>query len=334
MNQPSREEKIQRQTEEAQVRAGRTRMEVQRRRGEPPRPGEVFVFAETSEYDVQWAVIEQDRRDSRRLLVVPADVNPLAGRADVAVAADADRSALTLRCRYDLWLHADDFRVDLRTGLLDPEIVDEVKRKRAEIRRGKPDGSVRRRKTETEPEYEEAEERVRRARAVLRASFREPGRSRWWPGTTAIAASVLLAFGLGLTGGLLWQDSDQASYEEPLVSLPFAWLHPLENDDPERPRGRTTITVHEGARLFVLVLEVVNPEPYLRYRLEIRPGDGEEVWAREVAKTGPAEVIVALPRSWLGPGDYQLRLLGLDGEESQVVEEYELRIRLDDEDGF
>ncbi len=45
----------------------------------------------------------------------------------------------------------------------------------------------------------------------------------------------------------------------------------------------------------------------------------EEVWAREVAKTGPAEVIVALPRSWLGPGDYQLRLLGLDEENRGIL---------------
>ena len=119
---------------------------------------------------------------------------------------------------------------------------------------------------------------------------------------------------------------DGAGSEVALVDLPFAWLSPLEE-----PRGEVkTLSVSAVASYLVLILEINDPEPYSRYRLEIREGStNAEVFASELSKTGVTEVSVALPRRLLAAGEYQLRLYGLRGTQAELVEEYAVRIELE-----
>ena len=94
--------------------------------------------------------------------------------------------------------------------------------------------------------------------------------------------------------------------------------------------GRRTVRL-PICRYFALILEVTDPEPYPRYRLEIRDEPtGAMVFSGELVKTGITEVSVALPRRLLAAGEYQLSLYGLHGgQEAELVEEYALFIELE-----
>ena len=100
-------DRLRRHARRALERWRRTREEIDRRRGQPPRPGEVFAFAATTDRAVLWAVLEHDPQGPR-LLVVAADMNPWTGRGDVEVDAEAPSGALTLRCGTAVWLAEED----------------------------------------------------------------------------------------------------------------------------------------------------------------------------------------------------------------------------------
>lgn len=167
MSPPGRQERISRRTGKALARWARAEEESKQRGDEPPRPGDIFVFAETAEYPVQWAVIERSPEPPNRLQVVAADLDPVLGSADVAVEAGARCGALTLRCRFAAWLDAAAFDPELRAGFLESEVLDRVRRKRAAIVAGDPMGSSMEQETDRESEYRDLEEELEQARAVL-----------------------------------------------------------------------------------------------------------------------------------------------------------------------
>ncbi len=91
------------------------------------------MFAATARFAVLWCVIARDPQDPRRLLVVPADLCPRAGRADVKIDAEAPCGALTLRCRYGVWLDRRDFAAVRRAGWLDGKDLERARRRRREL---------------------------------------------------------------------------------------------------------------------------------------------------------------------------------------------------------
>ncbi len=124
--------------------------ELQRRRGEPPRPGDLFVLPQTRDWPLEWAVLEQDPDGAERFLVVPADTEPLLGSRDLAVPADAASGPLSLRCRFGAWLGAEDFHPGRRTGLLPPEILARARHRRSAR---SVDSTSREQEAESDPEY-------------------------------------------------------------------------------------------------------------------------------------------------------------------------------------
>ncbi|MCP4661238.1 MAG: hypothetical protein GY856_38025, partial [bacterium] len=175
MSPASHERRLRRRTEEVIARYGRTQAERERHRDQPPRPGNLFVHSATAEFSVQWAVLDRDPGDERRLLVVAADLNPVIGSTDVAAPADSACGALSLRCGFEVRLDARDFDPEMRTGFLEPELLERARRKRAEIERGHLISSVPQRETDTEPEYQDwAEGVLAEAQAALSES-----RGRW-----------------------------------------------------------------------------------------------------------------------------------------------------------
>ena len=166
MSQPSRQKWLNTRLKEAMARHRRTREETAQHHGAPPRLGDVFAFAASAEYPVQWAVLEQDPHNPSRLLVVALDANPLVGSSDIALPTESSTGASTLRCAFTVWLDAGEFDPDLRSGSLAPEVL--AHGQRAEIERGDATGSVRQHDTEEEPEYLDwIEEVVAPAQAAL-----------------------------------------------------------------------------------------------------------------------------------------------------------------------
>ncbi len=167
MNPLSRRQRLRARIDETMARYGRAQAERDRRRRQPPRPGDLFVFAATAEYSLQWAVIDRDPEDEWRFLVVAADLHPMIGSADVAAPAESACGALSLRCRFDAWLGIGDLAPEMRTGFLGSELLDRVRRKRAEIAGENQIGSPRERETDTEPEYRDVAEMLNEARTAL-----------------------------------------------------------------------------------------------------------------------------------------------------------------------
>ncbi len=202
-------ERLRRETGAAGRRHAAVDAEIDRRRDRPLEPGDLYLLSATAEHAVEWAILDRDPADPRRLLAVPADTNSLVGSADVAVREDAPRGCLSLRCAYPVWLDAGAFDPEMRTGLLEPETLERARCKHGEVERGTAFGSFLEREIDGEADYREWLEVLEQARAAAIERGAEPRResaaqgagkivalrpSRWrstaWP--LAIAASVLL----------------------------------------------------------------------------------------------------------------------------------------------
>ena len=130
-----RQERLRRHARRVLARFGRTRDEIERRRGQPPRPGEVFAFAATAGCGVLWAVVDHD---AGRLLVVAADMGPQVGSGDVAVDAEAPSGALTLRCAIAAWLGERHFAAARRVSFLAPADLGRARHRRRAIESQRP----------------------------------------------------------------------------------------------------------------------------------------------------------------------------------------------------
>jgi hypothetical protein len=183
----------------------------------PPEPGDLFVFAETAGFPIEWAVLDVQAGGHGELLAVPADTNPLAGSADVEVPAGEPGGPLNLRCRFALRLDALRFDPARRTGALESEAIARALRKRADLESGEVHASPLAYEADADPEYEDwVREVLVPAHAALsqpaaedvrptQASVVQPLRWTTLGNPYALAASILLMVTLGLAGGLLWQ---------------------------------------------------------------------------------------------------------------------------------
>jgi hypothetical protein len=152
-------QRLRERTGEAQARLARVEASLDRRRDEPPRPGDLFVFAATADFPVEWLVLES-RASGLRMLVVPADVCPLIGGADVEVPVAADGGPLSLRCRFGVELATSRFDLRLRGGVVASEYVQRSRRKVAELGAGGPVASAAELEVESDPAYREWTGRV------------------------------------------------------------------------------------------------------------------------------------------------------------------------------
>ncbi len=214
-------EQLRQRTGAARARLAAVDTEVAGRRDEPPDPGDLFVLAETAEHDVEWAILERDPEDPRRLLVVPADTVSLVGSGDVAAPEDAARGPSSLRCAHAVWVDADAFDPERRTGFLDPETVERARRKCKDVAQGTASGTVLEREVDGEAEYREWIEAIEAARTAVPERPAEPRKSasvvpfrrpvRWQPmaGPLALAASILLLVSLGLGRQLMRSESER-----------------------------------------------------------------------------------------------------------------------------
>jgi hypothetical protein len=201
---------------EALARYGRERPRLEKR-GEEPWPGDLFVLAETADFPVEWLIVERGRQG--HCLAVAADANPALGCADVALPTEAAAGPLSVRCAVDLQIPVDRLRRGERTGVLEADDLDRVRRRRADLAAGKlpdprsgADGGP-------DSDYEDwLDEVLQPARAALSpAAPKEPvpGRRRVWLSAAAAAALVLFLAVCGIA--LLarrFQQGEQRAWQE------------------------------------------------------------------------------------------------------------------------
>ncbi len=168
-----RQRRLHERRQQALGRLARDRESVAARRGSPPRPGDVFVSSATTGQGVQWTVVDRDFQRPGRLRVVAADLNPLAGSADVEIAPEAPCGALTVRCHVDLPLRESALEEEKRTGVLADEDLRRIREKRRELDQGSVRASRIRRSTDDDPAYQDWIEEVEKAAVDLLWSNRE-----------------------------------------------------------------------------------------------------------------------------------------------------------------
>jgi hypothetical protein len=167
-------------------------------RGPEPWPGDLYILAETAGLPVEWLVVERARDHCR---LVAADTNPALGSTDVPVPADMEGGPLSLRCSVSLQAGLETLRRGERTGTVDPEILDPVRRRLEELAAGSLDATP-----DSELEDWHAEVLAPARAALLPPERKAPGspphRSglRW-----AVAAIFLLLAALGGLSALAWR---------------------------------------------------------------------------------------------------------------------------------
>lgn len=116
--------------------------------GQPVQTGDVFLFPEPTEIDLQWVVVVR-HSEKPLLFAVPADGHPLVGLTDV------EFGSRVMRCGLGLWIHQDEFRPELRVDVVEERHVRRALEKLAQIGSGNIRGSALQRETEANPDYED-----------------------------------------------------------------------------------------------------------------------------------------------------------------------------------
>ena len=207
-------ERLRHQTGDAASRSAAVDREIRKLNARPAEPGDLFVLKETAEHSVEWAILERDPVDPRRLLAVLADTRSLLGSADVAVPAEASRGPLSLRCAFAAWLDGEALEPGMRSGLLETEHLERARGHCQQVVRGVVTGSLHGREVDDEAEYREWTLHLEQARAEAPVRLSVQGPRAPSPGAVvpidrqprrrsmtlplAIVASILLVVTLGL----------------------------------------------------------------------------------------------------------------------------------------
>ncbi len=356
-----------------------------------PCPGDTFVLRETADFPVEWVIVERDLEDVRRLRVVPVDNYPQVGSHDIAVMVDEPGRVANIRCDLDTWLLASSFRPELRSGMLAPEELGHVRRKRDAIASGIVATSLIEEDVDSDPEYRRWKDgTLQDALGVLKKSVRPRRAIMSHPLANrmlALAASIMLVVSfwsrhevrqladqLVVEGqeseqaietlhedyrGLEKRSSQNAERHEREVAelrqgldatqrelraaqsdfsqanVPYSILaYDIQRSSIER-RGdlelvEQTLELRQGASHVVLILEVVDAEPYDRYRLRILDDTTRKVvWSNDQLVRSGSVVSLSLPASVFELRHYRLVLYGIDGgkEPVQLKEGYLLNVQ-------
>jgi anti-sigma factor RsiW len=141
----------------------------------------------------------------------------------------------------------------------------------------------------------------------------------------ALAASLLAAvIGLAVWNARLRQEARVLG--EPRADVAVVDLVPEET--VARAGGaEEEVRPPAWADRLVLILNLAEPVAATEFRIEIMTADGRTAWsARGVRRSEDGTFAVEVPRRFLPPGAYRIRLSGLRGAATEPVAEYALRI--------
>lgn len=262
----------------------------------PAGPGDLFVVPEAGDAPVEWALLERRPESSDWFMAVPADTVPLAGSGDVEVPPGEPLAPLTLRCAHAVPLRERLLRRGWRTGALEPRTLAKALETLRAIEAKTYVAPPLAEEVDRDPEYLDW---IRDVVAPARLNLIVIATPKWNPResqgaprrTLALAASVLIALGLGMAGGLLWQR------EQVMIS------------EAERFRTEQALAEERERRAQELQAE---RERHLRELTEReqkieeeRKRDRERIAAleRQLEGTGRIEALINVPFAYLSPRD-------------------------------
>jgi hypothetical protein len=146
------------------------------------------------------------------------------------------------------------------------------------------------------------------------------------PFAWALAASLLLAvIGLSWRMGELAREVRRLS--APRSDVYVAELAPAGSGRPRERGEGDVVRPPAWVSRVVLILDFGAPASNLEYAIELATADGRPIWRRQGLRPGPdGTFTLEVPRDWLPPGTYRIRLLALRSAEARELEHYELRV--------
>jgi hypothetical protein len=139
---------------------------------------------------------------------------------------------------------------------------------------------------------------------------------------------MLVISTMALSGWVAYLRDQVKDLSSPQLNAPILDLYPAGSTRGPRSETPAVQTVPPDARLFTVVLNQAGRPAFQDYELQIVDAEGDEVRRDGGLKPNPyGSFSVTLSRDLLGPGDFRVRLVGIDsGGGRQTVEEYALRI--------
>jgi hypothetical protein len=90
---------------------------------------------------------------------------------------------------------------------------------------------------------------------------------------------------------------------------------------------RPALEIPADTRIVELRLEVRSPGSFQRYRFDVNRASGQAIISIVVPGPLAAETVVAVPRTNLAPGDYELALSGLQGDQAKPIDDNYYAVR-------
>jgi hypothetical protein len=132
-----------------------------------PTPGDLYVFDTGQEVAIEWLVVRAHPDDPDLILLAPVDDFPLAGTPDLVLPVERVGRPMTVRCGETDWFPRALFQPDLRVDTIPDDLLALVRRRLADLARGRalPEAQA----IDLDPEYEDWLAEVAQARSTLLA---------------------------------------------------------------------------------------------------------------------------------------------------------------------
>ncbi len=164
-----------------------------------PCPGDTFALRELAGVPVEVVIVERDPTDVRRLNVVLLDDYPQIGSTDVEILGELDPDRVAnIRCDLSRWLDVSRLDVASRTGMLGPESLAEIHRKRDALASGRVRASLHDEEVDGDLDYRRWKDQTLHGvlASLDRPEVRPRESSRSWTRQLSIAATAaVLVFG-------------------------------------------------------------------------------------------------------------------------------------------
>ena len=150
-----------------------------------------------------------------------------------------------------------------------------------------------------------------------------PSSRRASPWLSALAASLLVAVvGLSFRIPSLMRAEEELSKPQINAPLEDAFASPLRGLPEE-----TVVKLAPEDQRFALVLHAMDQQTFPDFGVEITRADGAAVWqGRGLRRDPDGSFVLTLSRRFTPPGEYRVRLWGIDGPKRELLGEYDVRI--------
>jgi len=121
---------------------------------------------------------------------------------------------------------------------------------------------------------------------------------------------------------------DLDRYSRPQLNAPIIDLDPGDSTRGVSAESSRTVSIPAGATMFTLILNIKNRASFPDYSLSILDSAGAPIWSGPGLERSRLDTFtVTVPCSLLPGGEYQLKLFGVRGKRTELLEDYRVRIR-------